>query len=101
MTDCHIDDCETYRYTSDERAELLLLRYALRWSHHFVRHRLALAVDSQERNGRNSIGISVQPPRHCISARCPCQFIEEHLKYKPKGKSTLCNFFKMPNFDFE
>ncbi|XP_031779347.1 transmembrane protein 268 isoform X2 [Nasonia vitripennis] len=76
-----------------ERAELLLLRYASRWSHHFVRHRLALAVDSQERNGRNSIGISVQPPRHCISARCPCQFIEEHLKYKPKaGQRRWHNF---------
>ncbi|KAJ8680457.1 hypothetical protein QAD02_016244 [Eretmocerus hayati] len=84
------------------RAELLLLRYASRWSHRYLRHRLDLAVDSQERqrSTADSIGSS-QPPRHCISARCPCQFIEEHLKYKPKGKSTLRNFFKMPNFGFQ
>ncbi|XP_015604073.1 transmembrane protein 268 isoform X2 [Cephus cinctus] len=72
-----------------ERAELLLLRYASRWAHRFVRRRLDLVVDSQDRMaGRNiataNIGLSV-PPRHCVSARCPCQFIEDHLKYKPRA----------------
>ncbi|XP_076281715.1 uncharacterized protein LOC143209655 isoform X1 [Lasioglossum baleicum] len=67
-----------------ERAELLLLRYASRWAHHFVRRRLDLVIDSQERN-RDVTGLSVSP-RHCVSARCPCQFIEDHLKYKPRGK---------------
>ncbi|XP_043275338.1 transmembrane protein 268 isoform X2 [Venturia canescens] len=66
-----------------ERAELLLLRYASRWARHFVRHRLDLVIDSQERN--RGIGGQSVPPRHCVSARCPCQYIEDHLKYKPKA----------------
>ncbi|EGI64320.1 Transmembrane protein C9orf91-like protein [Acromyrmex echinatior] len=70
-----------------ERAELLLLRYASRWARHFVRRRLDLVIDSQERD-RGIMGLSV-PPRHCVSARCPCQFIEDHLKHKPRGKLTL------------
>ncbi|KAI4478982.1 hypothetical protein M0804_011444 [Polistes exclamans] len=70
-----------------ERAELLLLRYASRWARRFVRRRLDLVIDSQDRN-RSITGLSV-PPRHCVSARCPCQFIEDHLKYKPRGKLTL------------
>ncbi|PBC25675.1 transmembrane protein [Apis cerana cerana] len=53
--------------------------------------------DSQERN-RDIAGLSV-PPRHCVSARCPCQFIEDHLKYKPRGKLIFRTFFLMPNFD--
>lgn len=79
-----------------ERAELLLLRYASRWARHFVRRRLDLVIDSQERD-RGVMGLSV-PPRHCVSARCPCQFIEDHLKHKPKGKLTLRKFFLMPDF---
>lgn len=83
-----------------ERAEMLLLRYASRWLHNYVRRRLDLTVDSQDRTRMSPMATPL-PPRHCISARCPCQFIEEHLKYKPKGKLTLSNFFKMPNFGFE
>lgn len=79
-----------------ERAELLLLRYASRWARHFVRRRLDLVIDSQERD-RGVMGLSV-PPRHCVSARCPCQFIEDHLKHKPKGKLTLRKLFLMPDF---
>ncbi|EFN88073.1 hypothetical protein EAI_03581 [Harpegnathos saltator] len=79
-----------------ERAELLLLRYASRWARHFVRRRLDLVIDSQERD-RGVTGLSV-PPRHCVSARCPCQFIEDHLKHKPRGKLTLRKFFIMPDF---
>ncbi|XP_044014850.1 transmembrane protein 268 isoform X2 [Aphidius gifuensis] len=65
-----------------ERAEMLLLRYASRWARCFIRHRLDLIIDSHER--RTIVGSTV-PPRHCVSARCPCQYIEEHLKYKPKA----------------
>ncbi|KAG7199244.1 hypothetical protein KM043_018112 [Ampulex compressa] len=85
-----------------ERAELLLLRYASRWAHHFVRRRLDLVIDSQERS-RDITGLSV-PPRHCVSARCPCQFIEEHLKYKPRGYPpgfTWCAYLSDPVVRFD
>ncbi|XP_058809246.1 transmembrane protein 268 isoform X2 [Phymastichus coffea] len=82
-----------------ERAEMLLLRYASRWAHHFVRRRLELAVDSQLRGRALATLNPNQPPRHCVSSHCPCQFIEDHLKYKPKGKFTyLRSFFQMPDF---
>ncbi|KAL0121754.1 hypothetical protein PUN28_006905 [Cardiocondyla obscurior] len=80
-----------------ERAELLLLRYASRWARHFVRRRLDLVIDSQERD-RGVMGLSV-PPRHCVSARCPCQFIEDHLKHKPRGYPpgfTWCAYLSEP-----
>ncbi|XP_012539945.1 uncharacterized protein LOC105838730 isoform X4 [Monomorium pharaonis] len=80
-----------------ERAELLLLRYTSRWARHFVRRRLDLVIDSQERD-RGVMGLSV-PPRHCVSARCPCQFIEDHLKHKPKGYPpgfTWCAYLSEP-----
>ncbi|XP_029171688.1 transmembrane protein 268 isoform X3 [Nylanderia fulva] len=76
-----------------ERAELLLLRYASRWARHFVRRRLDLVIDSQERD-RSVMGLSV-PPRHCVSARCPCQFIEDHLKHKPRGYTMLKHLGKI------
>ncbi|XP_031843883.1 uncharacterized protein LOC116431915 isoform X3 [Nomia melanderi] len=85
-----------------ERAELLLLRYASRWAHHFVRRRLDLVIDSQERN-RDITGLSVSP-RHCVSARCPCQFIEDHLKYKPRGYPpgfTWCAYLNEPLVRYE
>ncbi|XP_025990033.2 transmembrane protein 268 isoform X1 [Solenopsis invicta] len=85
-----------------ERAELLLLRYASRWARHFVRRRLDLVIDSQERD-RGVMGLSV-PPRHCVSARCPCQFIEDHLKYKPKGYPpgfTWCAYLNEPASRFD
>ncbi|XP_046834988.1 transmembrane protein 268 isoform X1 [Vespa crabro] len=85
-----------------ERAELLLLRYASRWARHFVRRRLDLVIDSQDRN-RSITGLSV-PPRHCVSARCPCQFIEDHLKYKPRGYPpgfTWCAYLNDPMVRFD
>ncbi|XP_011882540.1 PREDICTED: transmembrane protein C9orf91 homolog isoform X2 [Vollenhovia emeryi] len=78
-----------------ERAELLLLRYASRWARHFVRRRLDLVIDSQERD-RGVTGLSV-PPRHCVSARCPCQFIEDHLKHKPKAGRKMMNLSILPH----
>ncbi|CAG5095252.1 Similar to Tmem268: Transmembrane protein 268 (Mus musculus) [Cotesia congregata] len=68
------------------------------WTRQFVRHRLDLVVDSQERN-RAYVGPAI-PPRHCVSARCPCQFIEDHLKYKPRGKLTLRQIFTLPDFGY-
>ncbi|XP_011692246.1 PREDICTED: transmembrane protein C9orf91 homolog isoform X2 [Wasmannia auropunctata] len=78
-----------------ERAELLLLRYASRWARHFVRRRLDLVIDSQERD-RGVMGLSV-PPRHCVSARCPCQFIEDHLKHKPRAGRKMMNLSILPH----
>ncbi|XP_014468797.1 PREDICTED: transmembrane protein C9orf91 homolog isoform X2 [Dinoponera quadriceps] len=78
-----------------ERAELLLLRYASRWARHFVRRRLDLVIDSQERD-RGVTGLSV-PPRHCVSARCPCQFIEDHLKHKPRAGRKMMNLDILPH----
>ncbi|XP_018046152.1 PREDICTED: transmembrane protein C9orf91 homolog isoform X1 [Atta colombica] len=78
-----------------ERAELLLLRYASRWARHFVRRRLDLVIDSQERD-RGIMGLSV-PPRHCVSARCPCQFIEDHLKHKPRAGRKMMNLNILPH----
>ncbi|XP_018302251.1 transmembrane protein C9orf91 homolog isoform X3 [Mycetomoellerius zeteki] len=78
-----------------ERAELLLLRYASRWARHFVRRRLDLVIDSQERD-RGVMGLSV-PPRHCVSARCPCQFIEDHLKHKPRAGRKMMNLNILPH----
>ncbi|XP_024893796.1 transmembrane protein 268 isoform X2 [Temnothorax curvispinosus] len=78
-----------------ERAELLLLRYASRWARHFVRRRLDLVIDSQERD-RGVTGLSVSP-RHCVSARCPCQFIEDHLKHKPRAGRKMMNLSILPH----
>uniref|UniRef100_A0A6M2DZC2 Putative secreted protein n=1 Tax=Xenopsylla cheopis TaxID=163159 RepID=A0A6M2DZC2_XENCH len=55
-----------------ERCALLYLRYASRWGG------LALAGD-----------LDISPmigSRHCGVFRCPCQYIEEHLHCKPRGK---------------
>lgn len=78
-----------------ERAELVLLRYSSRWVKQIVRRRLDLSVDVSERTGAS---FPPPPPRHCATSRCPCQFIEEHLKYKPRGKLTLRQFFYLPDF---
>nr|XP_018902601.1 PREDICTED: transmembrane protein C9orf91 homolog isoform X1 [Bemisia tabaci] len=71
----------SYVSRKQERAVMLFLRYASRWTKLHARGRLVLNIDA----GR---GGHSHPPRHCISSQCPCQFIEEHLKFKPRG-----NFF--------
>ncbi|XP_008547143.1 transmembrane protein 268 isoform X1 [Microplitis demolitor] len=102
-TDIVIQGSTTTRLSrKQERAELLLLRYASRWTRQLVRHRLDLVVDSQERN-RAYVGPAI-PPRHCVSARCPCQFIEDHLKYKPRGYPpgfTWCAYLSDPAVRFD
>uniref|UniRef100_A0A1B6KN43 Transmembrane protein 268 n=1 Tax=Graphocephala atropunctata TaxID=36148 RepID=A0A1B6KN43_9HEMI len=75
-----------------ERALLLLLRYSSRWVKLLVRQRLDLSVDRAQGS---------PPPRHCVSARCPCQFVEEHLKYKPRGKLSCQQICCLPDFPFQ
>lgn len=76
---------------SKSRAQRLILRYSQRWVKSFVRKRLDLKVrlhvDSS--TGHNDSQWTHLPPRHCIGSRCPCQFIEEHLKFKPLSRFRL------------
>uniref|UniRef100_A0A1B0D8S6 Uncharacterized protein n=1 Tax=Phlebotomus papatasi TaxID=29031 RepID=A0A1B0D8S6_PHLPP len=55
-----------------ERATLLYLRYASRWGNEAVRGLIDVSV--------------VDPARHCATSQCPCQYIEQHLSCKPRGK---------------
>ncbi|OQR73141.1 hypothetical protein BIW11_09929 [Tropilaelaps mercedesae] len=76
----------------EKTAEKLLLRYSQRWVKSFVRKRLDLNVPLHPENYSAEPG-SPEPPRHCSMARCPCQFVEEHLCFKPLTKcswSELC-----------
>ncbi|XP_055636465.1 uncharacterized protein LOC129775590 isoform X2 [Toxorhynchites rutilus septentrionalis] len=61
-----------------ERGFLLLLRYASRWGNESMRGLIDVT--------------SLQPARHCRQFQCPCQYIEFHLKCKPRGKCKFCNF---------
>ncbi|KAG8233654.1 hypothetical protein J437_LFUL013700 [Ladona fulva] len=90
-------------------------QYSQRWAKAFLRHQLPLKSgtstpqDQQQPGGETrSPPTSPQtptiPPRHCLIARCPCQFIEEHLRYKPpRGKccSAVKRFCFLPDFSFE
>lgn len=58
------------------RGELLLSRYLQRWSKDYLRRRLDWTVDEE--------GGNPPDPRHLTSALCPCQYIEEHLRNKPR-----------------
>ncbi|XP_047118587.1 LOW QUALITY PROTEIN: transmembrane protein 268 [Schistocerca piceifrons] len=79
-----------------ERAEMVFLRYSHRWAKEFVRKHLELSVD-----GAGHGGFPSAPPRHCITSRCPCQFIEEHLKYKPRDyPCSICALMVDRQFEF-
>ncbi|CAN7992994.1 unnamed protein product [Ixodes hexagonus] len=69
-------------------AEKLLLRYSQRWVKEFVRKRLDLNMPVHP-DGFEEGPCPPVPPRHCAIARCPCQFIEEHLRFKPLTKCSL------------
>ncbi|KAH8034365.1 hypothetical protein HPB51_023495 [Rhipicephalus microplus] len=69
-------------------AEKLLLRYSQRWVKEFVRKRLDLNMPVHP-DGFEDGPCPPAPPRHCALARCPCQFIEEHLRFKPLTKCSL------------
>lgn len=62
-----------------ERANLLLTRYSQRWAKDYLRKRLDWAFDAQARMEGLAPPVS---PRHLTTARCPCQYIEEHLFVK-------------------
>uniref|UniRef100_A0A2M4CR36 Uncharacterized protein n=1 Tax=Anopheles darlingi TaxID=43151 RepID=A0A2M4CR36_ANODA len=62
-----------------ERGMLLLLRYASRWG-------------NEARRGL--IDVTQQDPaRHCPQYQCPCQYVEQHLKCKPRGKLRIFHVF--------
>ncbi|KAI1288354.1 hypothetical protein HDE_09437 [Halotydeus destructor] len=66
----------------------LLLRYSQRWAKEFIRKRIELSMPLHP-DGTGTLPPSALPPRHCATARCPCQYIEEHLRYKPLTKCSL------------
>lgn len=76
---------------SQGRAERLILRYSQRWVKEYTRKRL----DLRHRLHYTSPATAADPnwtelpPRHCIGHRCLCQFIEEHLKFKPLTRFTI------------
>ncbi|XP_053676988.1 uncharacterized protein LOC128727142 isoform X2 [Anopheles nili] len=62
-----------------ERGMLLLLRYASRWGNEAMRGLLDVTQH--------------EPARHCRQYQCPCQYVEYHLKCKPRGKLRIFNLF--------
>lgn len=68
---------------------LLFLRYSSRWVKMLVRRKLDFGDRSEPGIGQ---------PRHSALFACPCQYIENHLKFKPRGKLTISKFFSLPNF---
>lgn len=60
------------KYLQD-RGELVLLRYLARWGRDVMRGRADVSA--------------IEPARHCAPFICPCQYVEAHLKCKPRGKS--------------
>lgn len=55
------------------RGEQIILRYVSRWAKARMRGYLQVTTND--------------PARHMADVICPCQFIENHLKYKP---TTFC-----------
>ncbi|XP_015914937.1 transmembrane protein 268 [Parasteatoda tepidariorum] len=87
-SDIIITGSNSTRVSQKEKyAEKLLLRYSQRWVKEFVRKRLDLRLPLHP-DGTVETGPPT-PPRHCDSARCPCQFIEEHLRFKPTTKCSI------------
>ncbi|CAG2169756.1 unnamed protein product, partial [Oppiella nova] len=77
----------------EKYAEKLLLRYSQRWVKDFVRRKIDLNMPLHA----DSAGVSVAPlpttHRHCTTSRCLCQFIEEHLKFKPLTQCNITELF--------
>ncbi|XP_047741373.1 uncharacterized protein LOC108674714 [Hyalella azteca] len=76
----------------------LLARYSQRWVKSVCQNRLRLSGDPAVNPPRSAVvGMIAAPPplvrtspRHCAALQCLCQFIEEHLEYKPQGKCLFC-----------
>ncbi|XP_066600893.1 transmembrane protein 268 isoform X2 [Prorops nasuta] len=58
------------------KSEQVLCRYVQRWAKDYLRRRLDWTVDEE--------GGNPSSPRHLASALCPCQYIEEWLRNKPR-----------------
>nr|CAD7432417.1 unnamed protein product [Timema monikensis] len=65
------------------KGEQLLARYIQRWAKDYLRRRLDWTVDEE--------GGNPMEPRHLAPALCPCQYIEEYLRNKPRSdKRAFC-----------
>nr|CAD7577259.1 unnamed protein product [Timema californicum] len=65
------------------KGEQLLTRYIQRWAKDYLRRRLDWTVDEE--------GGNPMEPRHLAPALCPCQYIEEYLRNKPRAdKRAFC-----------
>ena len=74
-----------------ERAQRLLMRYSQRWAKDYLRKRLDWTVDMDQRLEEVD-GPVATTPRHLTTARCPCQYVEEHIGWKPqkRPKDKIC-----------
>ncbi|XP_064078149.1 transmembrane protein 268-like isoform X2 [Macrobrachium nipponense] len=68
-----------------DRARMLLARYSQRWVKAVARGSLSINQDASESTSPPGL-----PARHSSSKQCPCQYIEDHLHYKPQGKCLIC-----------
>ena len=67
-----------------DKGECLFLRYSQRWCKEYLRKRLDWLVDFGERITVPASVARPNTPLHVASSQCPCQFIEDHLRFKPK-----------------
>ncbi|XP_054156801.1 transmembrane protein 268-like [Oppia nitens] len=74
-------------------AEKLLLRYSQRWVKDFVRRKIDLNMPLHADAAGVPVTALPSAPRHCSSSRCLCQFIEEHLKFKPLTQCNITELF--------
>ncbi|KAG5307754.1 TM268 protein, partial [Pseudoatta argentina] len=68
--------------------EQVFCRYVQRWAKDYLRRRLDWTVDEE--------GGNPSSPRHLASALCPCQYIEEWLRNKPRVQGR--DFWYPPGF---
>ncbi|XP_012054445.1 PREDICTED: uncharacterized protein LOC105617500 [Atta cephalotes] len=76
--------------------EQVFCRYVQRWAKDYLRRRLDWTVDEE--------GGNPSSPRHLASALCPCQYIEEWLRNKPRGYPpgfTWCAYLSEPVTRFD
>ncbi|XP_047472842.1 transmembrane protein 268-like isoform X1 [Penaeus chinensis] len=72
-----------------DRARILLARYSQRWVKGVARGSLSISTDASDSTSPPSL-----PPRHSSSKQCLCQYIEDHLHYKPQGCFALCDMWQ-------